>query len=170
MDSSQNPDTCSLCPRLSLASDNQLCLCTTSLKKDTLWLKTSLFLHVTSPRGLTFTFLGSRWPSQLSFYLMGKFTKGHRPCHLKGGSVELHSALHLFITHLLPQQSQGLPAHQGHLFLLWGPQGLLPLQILVCQEHLLLLRKEQTERNAAKSVFSVHHFLSSRPSDIELQG
>lgn len=132
-------------------------------KKDSLWLKTSLSLRVTSLSGSTVNLLGSRLPPQSRFYLKGKFRKGSRPCQLKGGTVELHPTLHLVITHLLAQHSQGLLAHQGHLFLPWALWSLLPLQILACQEHLLLLRKEQTERNTAKSVFSMQHFLSSRP-------
>lgn len=118
--------------------------------EDSPWLKTSLSLRGTSPRGPTSTLLGSRLPPQTSFYLISKFRRGSRHCQHKGGTVELRLSPHLFITHLLPQHSQGLLAHQGHLFLLWGQQGLLPLQILACREHLLLLRKEETGRNAAK--------------------
>lgn len=150
-----------LCARLPVASGNQLCLCTTSLKNDSLWLTRSFFLHVISPRGPTLPLFGSRLSLQPSFYLMGKLRKGYRPCQLKGGTVELHPAL--LITHLLPRRSQGLRAHQGHLFLLWGLGSLLHPQILACREHLLLLRQEHTGRNGAKSVFSVQRLLSSRP-------
>lgn len=93
---------------------------------------------------------------------MGELKMEYRLWQLSEGTVELHPTPHRFITYLLPQHSQGLLAHQGHLFLPWGLQGLLPLQIPAFLEHLLLLRREQTGRNTAKSVFSAHLFLNSR--------
>lgn len=92
-----------------------------------------------SPRGPIAIHLASRLPPQPSLDLVGELKKGYRLCQLRGGTVKLHPILHLFSTHLLPQKSQGLLSHQGHLFLPWDPRGLLLLQIPECLEHLLHL-------------------------------
>lgn len=68
----------------------QSILYTTSLQRDSLWLTIILSLQMSSPRGLTFTLLGSSLPPQPSSELKGLLKMGYRPWLLSQGAVELN--------------------------------------------------------------------------------